>query len=234
MLKRLMLILLVTLCLAGCSLVSNPIKGNAAIDWIDFVKLNGKSYSSDWGVILTNPEDVEEIIDEVKFKVGDVVTNPNYRTKNGDAGYLNIGTKLYSLKGFSPDEVIVAEDSSRIGGYRVYQVQGMPTLIPRFDDLPMEEVTSVSLYKDSGTEPFRTLEDKELKQFIQLLQSGRDVPGYTPDQQQGDPVYYKMVFDIGKSMAYAYGIADNHKQVFFSPWETRLVNEEIRMLLAEE
>ncbi|NRF94803.1 hypothetical protein HQN89_28320 [Paenibacillus frigoriresistens] len=65
--------------LNGCSnFNTNSIRGNAVIDWVDFVKLSGNSYTGLFEGVIKDPNDVtNQVIGEVKFKVGDVVTNPN-------------------------------------------------------------------------------------------------------------------------------------------------------------
>jgi len=225
--------------LFGCSggisgTAGNPIKGNAIIDWVDFVKFNGHSYTGLWEAVLQNPGDVaEEVAGKVKFKVGDVVTNPGYRTKDGDAAFLEIGTELLRVRGFAEDELLAVRDETLIGGYRLYAEDGFAkTLRMNYADIPKAQVTKIELYHDSNIDPYRTLAGTDRERFIALLDGGRDTRDYNPANQHGDPEYRRMVFYVsGGPFAYSFMIADDGVNVFFSPWETRLVDAEVRELL---
>ncbi|WP_336774071.1 hypothetical protein [Paenibacillus sp. MMO-58] len=215
---------------------SQSIKGNAEIDWVDFVKLNGHTYTGLYDGVLVNPDDVTDAVaGKVKFKVGDVVSNPNYRTKEGDAAFLAIGTQLYEVKGYTPEEILAAEDKSRIGGYRIYVEDSYYKTLNRrsFKDLPMDQVRKIELYKMNETIPYRTLANEEQADFIHLLKSGKYTPAYTPNSRNGDPVYYAMVFYTKEPIAYSFSIADDGDHVFFYPWDLSLVDNRIRTLLAD-
>jgi len=232
---RLLGVLAVWIALSGCtSLQSNPIKGNAIIDWVDFVKFSGHSYTGLWEAVLQNPDDVAgQVAGKIKFKVGDVVTNPGYRTKDGDAAFLAIGTELLRVRGFAEDELLAVRDTSVIGGYKLYAEDGFAkTLRMNYADIPKAQVTRVTLYRDRNVEPYRTLEGADRERFIALLDSGQDTRDYRPANQHGDPEYRRMVFHMSDGpLAYSYSIADDGANVFFSPWETRLVDAEVRELL---
>jgi hypothetical protein len=226
--------LVVSLLLGGCSgSDAESIHGNAIIDWIDFVKLNEYTYTGLFEGVIKDPLDVtDEVVGEVKFKVGDVVTNPNYRTKPGDAAFLAIGTKLYRVKGFEPNELIAAAEERQIGGYRLYAEDSFAkTLRMNYKDIPKDRVERVELYRQGEVKAYRTLTGSDQEQFIQLLDSGVDTQDYTPADQDRDPTYYYMVFYTEGPIAYAYSIADDGVNVFFSPWSTRLVDDEIRVFI---
>ncbi|TJY42577.1 hypothetical protein E5161_06900 [Cohnella pontilimi] len=226
------LIALIALC--GCSrMPTNPIKGNAVIDWVDFIKLNGNSYYASWEMVIQNPNLVtHEVVGEVKFKVADVVTNPGYITKDGDAAFLEIGTKLYRVEGYEVNEMIAAKDETRIGGYRLFLEDGFAPKVRRsYKDVPKDKVEKIELYQLEETTPYKTLAGGDKERFIQLLDSGKDTPNYTPQNRERDPTYYHMVFYTGEPIANAFTIADDGTNVFFSPWDTRIVDPQIRMLL---
>jgi hypothetical protein len=224
----------VALLLGGCSdSDADSIHGNAIIDWVDFVKLNEYTYTGLFDGVIKNPLDVtDEVAGEVKFKVGDVVTNPKYRTKPGDAAFLAIGTKLYRVKGFEPNELIAAKEERLIGGYRLYAEENFAkTLQLNYKDVPKDKVERVELYRLGEVEAYRTLTGSDQERFIQLLDSGADTQDYTPADRDRDPTYYSMVFYTDGPIAYLYSIADDGENVFFSPWTTRLVDDEIRVFL---
>lgn len=213
---------------------SQSIKGNAIIDWVDFVMLNGHSYTGLYdGVLVERSKITDHVVGKVNFKVGDVVSNPNYRTKEGDAAFLAIGTKLYEVKGYKPEEIIVAEDKGMIGGYRIYVENSYSkTLNSRsFKDLPVEQISKIELYKINEMTPYRTLVDNEQADFIHLLKSGEYKPTYMPNSQNGDPTYYRMVFYTDEPIANAFSIADDGDHVFFYPADLSIVDNRIRSLL---
>lgn len=231
--RILMIMIGIVVFLSGCSSLkeeNNPIKGNAEIDWVDFVKLNGDSYTGLYEQVLKNPADVaEEVVGEVEFKVGDVVTNPDYRTKAGDAAFLEIGTKLYRVHGFESNELIAAKDENRIGGYRLYASDDYAkTMRLHYKDVPKEQVERIELHHSNEIESFNTLLNDDKDRFIHILDSGKNTPNYTPQSKDGDPTYYTMVFYTDGPFGYAYTIADDGVNVFFYPWDTRIVDDEIR------
>jgi hypothetical protein len=93
--------------------------GNAIIDWVDFFKLDGVMYDADiaYSYELTKA-DIGPIYAETRCKLSDVVTDPDYRSRDGDAGFLEPGTKIYELKGYDPSFRLVARSS---GEWRIYE-----------------------------------------------------------------------------------------------------------------
>ncbi|MNZ72731.1 hypothetical protein D3C78_911180 [compost metagenome] len=183
--------------------------------------------------MLQNPDDVtDEIVGEVKFKVGDVVTNPDYKTKAGDAAFLEIGTKLYRVTGFESNELIAAKDENRIGGYRLYAGdEYAKNMRLHYKDVPKDQVERIELYHSNETTPFNTLVNDDKDRYIHILDSGRNTPNYNPQNKDGDPTYYTMAFYTDGPLGYAYTIADDGVNVFFFPWDTRIVDDEIRKWL---
>ena len=72
--------------------------GLSRILWIDCVKVNNNKYYSDYERTSIEETLVNKKIGEVKFNVYENVHNGNYKFRNGDASFLNVGTELYSLK----------------------------------------------------------------------------------------------------------------------------------------
>jgi hypothetical protein len=106
--------------------------------------------------------------------------------------------------------------------------------VPRhYKDVPKDKLERVELYRSNEVKPYKTLYDREKQRFIELLESGKDTPNYTPQNKTGDPVYYQMVFFTDEPIAYAFSLADDGTNVYFSPWDTRLVSDEIRELIQD-
>lgn len=229
---KILIALTALIVLCSCS-KGDRIKGGSEIDWVDFVKLNGHSYTGSWENVIKNPAQVStETVGKVKFKVADVVTNPDYRTKDGDAAFLDKGTDLYRVEGFKTDEVIAAKDEQRIGGYRLYvENDYSKNLQQRYNDVIKDNIERVELYHQDDVKPYKTLDDSETKRFIHLLESGKNTQNYSPQNKEGDPVYYQVVLYTGEPFAFAFSLVDDGVNVYFSPWDTRIVGDEIRSLI---
>jgi hypothetical protein len=98
------IVLMLSLMSTSCNL---PVDSIVNIDWVDFIKINDITYlrqNSD----VPPGHDMLTYYTEVKFKVADNVNNPNYKIKDGDAAYLETGTKIYTQAGYSPYFRLVA------------------------------------------------------------------------------------------------------------------------------
>jgi hypothetical protein len=71
--------------------------GSAKIDWDDCIKINNTLYVGDFNMTTIESALVGKKIGEVKFTANRNVGNPNYRFRNWDAAYLNVGTEIYSI-----------------------------------------------------------------------------------------------------------------------------------------
>ncbi len=231
---RYIAIIAVCLLLSACTQGGRDnIHGNAEIDWVDFLMLDGRSYTGLYETVIADPETVtDKKAGRTTFKVADVVTNPGYKIQNGDAAFLPIGTELYLVKGFKKDELIAARDSERIGGFRLYaEIEFAKTVQRHYTEIPRETITHIELYKGQETKPYKTLQGLEKSQLLQLLDGRRDVENYMPQSRDQDPAQYRVVFYSGGSLAYSYSLFDDGVQAYFSPDSTRLLDPAIRTLL---
>jgi hypothetical protein len=71
------------------------------IDWVEFIKFNDRMYLLNYN---SYPIAEENLIpyDTIRFKLSGNVNDPNYRSKNGDASFLDVGTPVYYINGYSP------------------------------------------------------------------------------------------------------------------------------------
>lgn len=229
---RVLMIAAILMLLAGCSRQERDgITVQAEIDWVDFVMLNGHSYTGLYNSIIADPANVtEEEAGRTAFKVADVVSNPDYTIKDGDAAFLPIGTVLYKVKGYTADQLIAAKNKDRIGGYSLYaENEFVKTVQLHYGDIPKDKTVRIELYRGQETKTYKSLRDSEKDRFIQLLDAGRDVEMYTSLQDSAR--YYHMVFYTDGPLAYSFTILDDGSQVCFYPMGTRLVDSAIRPLL---
>lgn len=89
------------------------------IDWIDFIRFGGITYTAPpagSGRPLMG-SDLGPVFATVKFKLDGNVRNPNYQSKDGDAAFLNPGTKVYSVKGYKSTFRLAAYQNGEIQLY---------------------------------------------------------------------------------------------------------------------
>src|SRR4030042_1542039 len=83
------------------------------IDWVDFIRFNGITYIRTVQQLPYSEEELE-YFDEVQFRVDVNIDALGYQIKDGDAAYLDEGTRIYSIKGYSPDFRLVAETGTEL------------------------------------------------------------------------------------------------------------------------
>jgi hypothetical protein len=89
-----------------------------SIDWVDFVQFHGVTYGAAW----TSPGrplqqgDLGPQYGIVKVKLA-ASQDPNHRIQDGDAGFLDPGTAVYAMKGYSPSFRLAAYDQGRLTLY---------------------------------------------------------------------------------------------------------------------
>lgn len=101
--KIVAVLFIVTILLTGCSNLGLN-ANNVQIDWVDFMIVNGIHYMADYqeSDIESTTVEIGDVYSVVKFKVSENVHDPSYKSKEGDAAFLEAGTKIYSLKNYTP------------------------------------------------------------------------------------------------------------------------------------
>ena len=94
--------------LTGCSNIGQSV----IIDWVDFVKFNDTMYTSNYSKELASAQYLGKVVSTVNYTLDENVTNTFYQSKNGDAAYLEKGTKIYEVMGL---EGVYAERCSEYG-----------------------------------------------------------------------------------------------------------------------
>lgn len=219
-------LLLGVLMTAGCS---GPRYGTI-IDWIDFVNIGDTTYQSVDNAVLRDPGSVtDEVVGVVGKKLDGNVTDSSYRSRPGDAAFLEKGTELHRVDGLDPADLIAVRDERKIGGYKLYareHYDGLPA--EDFDAVFQAKPSSVSIYRWRESEPLRTLSGDESETLMRYLKDA----AYTPNdrsQSAQDPVYYEMTFDTGERLLQIFRLNDDGEQVRFQ--EEYRVDDRIQELL---
>lgn len=118
------------------------------IDWVDFIQLDGITYSR-LGVYAEapGPPEVGEQIGEVRCRLSGNA-GVHYKSKDGDAAFLDPRTPIYSLKAYAPSFRVAAE-SPTVGGFAVYEASTNPEAETGGDILDIRG--KVTLFRLRGT-----------------------------------------------------------------------------------
>ena len=78
------------------------------IDWVNFIRFSGITY-------VASEHSVEErllgpVFAEVEFRLSGNVKSRGYRSKDGDAAFVNSGSPVYTVKGYQPEFRLAARD----------------------------------------------------------------------------------------------------------------------------
>jgi hypothetical protein len=116
----------VALAFIGLTACSVPGLGNGAcrvqIDWVDFVQVGQTQFVARVG----NPPALHETdlgpaVMTVKFKVEGNICDPDYKPKDGDAAFLEVGTPVYQVKGYAPSELLAAFRNGEVVAYHAFK-----------------------------------------------------------------------------------------------------------------
>lgn len=212
--------------LTGCR--STPFDIHTVIDWVDFIKWDGKEYNGIHSAVLTNESYVGEKIGEVRFRVADNVTNPNYKTKNGDAAFHEKGTEILAIKEH-PYLIAIASDES-INGYRLYYSNDDLEYQWHFKDMPLNQVQTIQIYQENALLSEWSSES-DVKRFLGLLENSEPNSAFQPNTDKGDPAYYDMIFYTNGPISYRFNLQYDGTTYFWYPWDTNILSEEIGSFL---
>ena len=143
---------------AGCSLFQPGV----IIDWVNFVRFGGVTYlaSIDTGREL-QPADLGARFATVRFRLDGNVHDTSRQTEDGDAAFLDAGTPVYRVNGYSPTFRLAAHQDGRIV---LFEANTNPRAQTGADLLDIGgKVQSIAVTDDtSGGAPVATLADAHL------------------------------------------------------------------------
>lgn len=174
-------------------------EGNAQIDWVSFVRVDGRMYSA-----MYAPEQntvpataLGDLVATVSCEIGRVVGNPDFRARDGDAAYLPAGTDLRSFAGADPALRLAVREG---GEWRVYEVTDVPGAKTGAEVLDLGSgVTKVELLDDdTATEVLGSV--AEPAEVMRLVDAVLAAPATEPDYERlGDeaPVFVRFTLTDG-------------------------------------
>ena len=80
-----------------------PGSTSVSIDWVNFIRFQGITYVAAYSRVGRDLQesDLGPLFASVRFKLSGNITNLGYRSKDGDAAFLDPGTPVYALKDYS-------------------------------------------------------------------------------------------------------------------------------------
>ncbi len=75
---------------------------NAIIDWVDFIKFAGITYLAQSSGNPLKETALGPQWNTIKHRLEGNVDDPAYQSQDGDAAFLNAGTRVYTVKGYRP------------------------------------------------------------------------------------------------------------------------------------
>ena len=162
------LALLLTSCASINELNQQPV---TMIDWVNFIKFNGTTYlaTQDGAGRSLEQADLGPEFAQVKFKVADNVTDPSYQTKDGDAAFLNAGTRIYTVQGYAPEARLAAQHDGQI---TLYEADTNPSAKHGSDLLDLrDKVTAIGVnsVEDGTTEVARITDPQQIAALVELV-----------------------------------------------------------------
>ena len=180
--------------------------GNAAIDWTDFIRLDGVTYQSNYYEKGVAEKDIGEPVAEVRCKISDIVTDPEYDIRDGDAAFLEAGSVIYSVKGYPAWFRLAAE---RDGTWMLYEPDTAPEARTGGDLLYLEgRVRYIGINSSyNGTKELARIDDPdEVERLVEMvLGAGVDQDREYSDADLDDQVFIEFGFEDGTRSIRAFG-----------------------------
>ncbi|MEO7022057.1 MAG: hypothetical protein ABI234_18045 [Ktedonobacteraceae bacterium] len=165
------LLLPLALLLGSCSTSTGT---HTQIDWVDFIQFHGITYLAGMGQQIgrsLEQQDLGPVFAQVQFKLNDNVTDPSYHMKDGDAAFLEAGTKVYTVKGYLPAFRLAAFSSQ---GLQLFEADTNPHARTGADLLDLKDKVqfiTINSEKD-GTTVLATVKDaQQVEQLVEMLLS---------------------------------------------------------------
>jgi hypothetical protein len=124
--RRILVAAMVTLVAGGCDLVTAPtVSGGPgcrklvrqhAADYLNFVKLNGITYTADRPVVgrMLGEGDLGPMHATVRCSLWEKMDPKRQGPQDGDAAYLEAGSPLYQVLGYRPSFPLAARQDGRL------------------------------------------------------------------------------------------------------------------------
>ncbi len=204
----------------------NSDTSEVVIDWVDFVNIDGEQYQGLHTVKIADSRFIGAEIGQVDFNVDENISNPSYKPKDGDAAFLEKGTKLYQVKDMP--NLLAVHDEHEINGYKIYQKEESKANW-NYQHMNKDTIEKIEIYEGyTNPKPLHIISgQKEIDRLIQLLDEGKTSNDFSPDISEGDPVMYQMVFYHDKPISYQFTLQFDGDVWFWTQEHLQIVADEI-------
>jgi hypothetical protein len=182
--RGMLVVAMVALLAGGCDLVTAPaVSGGPgcrklvrqdAADYLNFVKLNGITYSADRPVVgrTLGDGDLGPVHDRVRCLLRDKMDPTRQEPQDGDAAYLEAGSPLYQVRGYRPTFRVAARQDGRLV---LFEADTNPRARAGRDLLDLEgKVRRISINsRDDGTTELGAITDpRQVAAMVRMLLAG--------------------------------------------------------------
>ena len=211
--KILLISIIIMLSLVACSSGDNSdpsneevgLKSGIEIDWVDFIVLNDINYHRAY---LDNykleKDKVGKVIGKVEFTVANNIYNPKYKVKNGDAAFLEKGTKIYKLENYSTNFRVAVYTNNE---WIIYEADNNPKAQMGEDLLDINnKVTRIGINSETdGKTELAAINDKAtINRLVELVSNAK--VNQNNDNHNGERYFIKFYLDDGSFVNRSYWI----------------------------
>lgn len=162
---------------SGCKAIGTKgiFGNNVLIDWADVLNINGIHFVAAHEQVITDDRIIDKEIGKIKFNISEGGVGADYKSKDGDATFLKIGTKVYSLKGYEKSEYVAAQNNGRWVLYRAMTQDKSSGEQPTGNGIIAESYNAVALVVEKlGSEQAIRIEDGDkIKTVVEGIKSGK-------------------------------------------------------------
>lgn len=159
---------------SGCGTSKVKVPLGSTVDWADVLNVNGIHYIAAHEKVITDDRIINKEIGTIKFNISEGGASPDYRAKDGDATFLKIGTKVYSIKGYEKTEYVAAQNDGRWVLYQASTQDKSSGEQPTGNGITDESYNAVALVVEKlGSRQTVRIEDKDkIKKVLEGIKSG--------------------------------------------------------------
>ncbi|MBI4336651.1 MAG: hypothetical protein HY683_02325 [Chloroflexi bacterium] len=193
--------------MAGLRSAEDARPRQSAIDWVPFIKFGGVTYVQNWrfGTAEGERQPMEDDLGTELYRVAfrlDGNVGVTYRSEDGDAAYLNPGTRVYAVKGYDPQFRLAAVADRRV---RVFEADTNPAAKVGADLLDIRgKVRSIGINspQDGRTELASMSDPEILEGLVGMVLTAPVDQGYR--SSNGEPYFIAFHLEDGTAVTRAF------------------------------
>ncbi|MBC8060919.1 MAG: hypothetical protein H7Y18_09655 [Clostridiaceae bacterium] len=143
------------------------------ISYGDAITINGISYSGSYDEVITDDKMIGVDVGAIKFNLVQSKVSSTYQMKDGDATFLKVGTKIYSLKDIDKKDAVAALNEGKWILYKA-TTQNSSGVMPSGNGITEDTFkASALIVEKSGNKQQVKIEDSEkIKKVLEGIKMG--------------------------------------------------------------